>query len=173
MNHVILMGGDARMRAAAAAFQDCHARCLWMADSPCPTGEALGAFLPSADVLLLPLPALTAEGRIRADCADCADCAQNAPAWTEIRKWLRSDCLVCGGALEAVDWPHKWDLLQDEQFAAANAVPTALAAGGIWGIYVDSDGRASMTRCGTVSVMRTPRSGNASAERLPPIRRAN
>lgn len=123
MYSVILLGGDARMRAAAAAFRAAGSsvQCLWMENSPCPAGEALGAYLRPADALVLPVPALTKEGRIR------ASCASPAPSWAQLRGWLRTDCLVCGGGLTGVDWPRTLDLLTDDAFAVANAVPTALA----------------------------------------------
>ncbi len=162
MERYLFFGGDARMRLAAELLsREAPVTRLWMEGCPCPTGEALREAARGTTTAVLPIPALDQAGRIR--------CAVSVPAphWQTLCACLPEDCLLCGGGLERVAWPRVADLLREEQFALANAVPTALASA----FFQSEIGRASITRCGTDNRKVTPPSGSASASSVPPIRR--
>lgn len=122
MEQILLLGGDTRMAAAGEALrQDGFCvNCYWMPGHPLPGMEELP--IETATLLVLPIPALTAEGNLY------GVGLPQPPSWEELRQRLRPDCIVCGGNLQGVGWPHCVDFLQDDEFACANAVPTALAA---------------------------------------------
>ncbi len=126
MEQIVLLGGDARMSAAGEALQrdGIHAACYWMPGHPAPSPSQLS--LEEASAVILPIPALTAQGYLRTECPGAQ------PAWEELRSRMRPDCLLCGGKLQGLDWPQKLDLMTDEGFALANAVPAALAVGNFW-----------------------------------------
>lgn len=123
MKHIVLLGGDARMEAAGKAFRadGCTVFCLRLAEQQ--TSAALTAALQQADALILPIPAFDKDGRL------CLGDCKGTPSWEALRQQLKPDCLLCGGRLQTVDWPRKLDFVEDEGFALANAVPTALAEG--------------------------------------------
>ena len=127
VRQIVLMGGDARMAAAGDALKtDGYAVSkFWMEGCDYPTGEI--PQLKSADALVLPIPSLDKDGRLRAFCRD------DAPTWESLREQLQPTCIVFGAGLSAIDWPAKHDFLEDEDFALANAVPTALAESGLFG----------------------------------------
>lgn len=124
MEQIVLLGGDSRMAAAAEALaQDGYpVRRLWMQGSPCPRDGALCSALRWADVLVLPVPAFASDGTVR------TAASRPGPVLPALDGCLRSGCLVCGGGLRGVEWTRTADFLTEEAFAAANAVPAALAA---------------------------------------------
>lgn len=123
MNQIVFLGGDARMQAAAEAFvkDGCQVCCLWAKDTPCPSGMMLQEALHGTNTLVLPVPALDDHECLR------TNGVAGTLSWADIQACLPDGCLVCGGGLQSLTWEPKYDMLQDEAFALANAVPAALA----------------------------------------------
>jgi len=122
MVQIVLMGGDARMSAAADGFRSENncVSCGWMEGCSC---SKRIKELEKADALILPIPAFDNSQMLQ------TTHGEGGISWLEIRQQLNPECLVCGGGISTLDWPQKLDFLQNEGFALANAVPIALAEG--------------------------------------------
>ena len=107
MEQIVLIGKDARMRASAAYLHQSG----YAAEHFTSFQETQPQALQHASAVVLPIPAWSAMGA----------------AWQTLRHLLPSECLLCGGGVDSLDWPWTLDFLTDEGFARANAIPTALA----------------------------------------------